>query len=66
MKKYFLLLLLLILLTVCNNAPVTLEKKNISNSDMIDLSLYEKIINKYTKFTKNTTNQCPNINNMAF
>lgn len=66
MKKYFLLLLLLILLTVCNNTPVTLEKMNISNSDMIDLSLYEKIINKYTEFTKNTTNQCPNINNMAF
>lgn len=66
MKKFFLLLLLLILLTACNNTTVTLEKKNISNSDLINLSLYEQIINKYTEFTKNTTNQDSNINNMAF
>lgn len=66
MKKYFLLILFLILLTACNNTTVTLEKENISNSELINLSLYEQIINKYTEFTKNPTNQDSNINNMAF
>ncbi|AOA00714.1 hypothetical protein BFC22_11730 [Carnobacterium divergens] len=66
MKKYFLLLLLSILLTACNSTSVTLEKKNVSNSDMIDLSLYDQIINRYNGFTKKTINQDSNINNMAF
>lgn len=66
MKNKFLLLLLSILLTACYSTPVTLEKNKISHNDMIDLSLYEQIINRYTELAKNTTNQGSSINNMIF